>query len=220
MGYPNSTSESIEMYLLRIALLQQTEQPVPVPRLAQELAVSPVSANEMCRKLAEKQLITYEPYKGVLLTGQGAALAERVLRHRRLWEVFFVQKLDIDPAQAEDMACRFEHVTPDELAAHLDNFLGHPTHSPQNQPIPQPGQADDAPAAQSLAGLAAGDRGQIVALNIDAATEQFLQHLGLKRGSTVQVLAAADESLLLTAAGQPLSLTREIAAGVAVTVCQ
>lgn len=219
MGYPNTTSESIEMYLLRIALLQETDQPVPVPRLAQELAVSPVSANEMCRKLAEKQLITYEPYKGVLLTQPGAALAERVLRHRRLWEVFFVQKLGIDPAQAEEMACRFEHVTPAELADHLDSFLGHPVYSPQNQPIPQCGQVDT-PAAQPLAGLIAGDRGQIVALNGDDATRQFLQHLGLTRGSTVQVLAAADESLLLAAAGQPLSLTKEIAAGVAVTVCQ
>ncbi|GAB4430361.1 MAG: metal-dependent transcriptional regulator [Anaerolineae bacterium] len=207
------------MYLLHIALLQETEQPVPVPRLAQELAVSPVSANEMCRKLAEKQLITYEPYKGVLLTGPGAALAERVLRHRRLWEVFFVQKLGIDPAQAEEMACRFEHVTPDALANQLDSFLGHPTHSPQNQPIPQCGQPG-APAAQPLAGLVAGDWGQIVALNADDATRQFLQHLGLTQGSTVQVLAAADESLLLATAGQPLSLTKEIAAGVAVTVCQ
>jgi DtxR family Mn-dependent transcriptional regulator len=219
MGHPNSTSESIEMYLLRIALLQEIDQPVPVPRLAQELAVSPVSANEMCRKLAEKQLITYEPYKGVMLTAQGALLAERVLRHRRLWEVFFVQKLGIEPLQAEEMACRFEHVTPDELADHLNRFLGHPTHSPQNQPIPQ-GGLFDAPAAQPLAGLTAGDQGHIVALNADDATRQFLQHLGLTQGSTVQVLAAADESLLLTAAGQPLSLTKEIAAGVAVTVCQ
>jgi len=42
------------MYLVTLALLHGQEQPVPLSLLAQNLAVSPVSVNEMCRKLTER----------------------------------------------------------------------------------------------------------------------------------------------------------------------
>jgi len=219
MGHHNSISESIEMYLLRIALLQDNEQPVPVPRLAQELEVSPVSANEMCRKLTEKHLVTYEPYKGVSLTAEGETAAQRVLRHRRLWEVFFVEKLGINALHAEEMACRFEHVTPDDLAANLADFLGHPTHSPQNQPIP--GGVDVfTPPVTPLAALIAGDAALIVSLPADEATHHFLRQQGLKPGAEVQILAATSQALLLNAAGAQLSLTRDVAAQIKVTASE
>ena len=66
-----SMSESVEMYLLRIALLQDEDKPVPISILAEELSVSPVSANQMCRKLEERGMVHYEPYRGVTLTLQG-----------------------------------------------------------------------------------------------------------------------------------------------------
>jgi Mn-dependent DtxR family transcriptional regulator len=43
-------------------------QPVPLSKLAEELDISPVSVNEMCRKLQENGLINYQPYKGASLT--------------------------------------------------------------------------------------------------------------------------------------------------------
>ena len=67
------------MYLITVARLRQADQPVPLALLAQELGISPVSANEMCRRLAERALVTYQPYKGVTLTAQGEAMARRVL---------------------------------------------------------------------------------------------------------------------------------------------
>lgn len=127
MSHPTDTlSENIEMYLLKIALLQTDNQPVPVPALAQELAVSPVSANEMCRKMVDRDLVQYEPYKGVTFTPQGSRVVRHILRSRRLWEVFFVDKLNFSPDEAEEIACRFEHVTPETLTERLAAFLGHP----------------------------------------------------------------------------------------------
>jgi DtxR family Mn-dependent transcriptional regulator len=215
----SSTSESIEMYLLRVALLQKSKEPVPIPMLAQELSVSPVSANEMCRKLTERALITYEPYKGVTLTTKGEKLAGRVLRCRRLWEVFFVQKLSIEPEEAEEMACRFEHVTPDELADRLAVFLENPTLSPQNEPIPA---ANDMPSdrlGQPLTTLAAGEQGQIVNINADDRTKEFLHHQGIYPGARATVLAVApDGALLLDVSGQRLSLCQEIARDVEISM--
>ena len=223
MVHPNleqeTMSESIEMYLLRIALLRTNGQPVPVPTLAQELSISTVSANEMCRRLVDKGLIEYEPYRGVTLTAKAEMLARRVLRNRRLWEVFFVEKLGIEPVEADEIACRFEHVTPDDLAERLAFFLGHPTLNPQNEPIPY----DDLPLLawpiRSLATLPAGARGRIVGLKADETVRIFLWQQGLTPGVTVEVLAVAtDGGLLLETSGRRLSLSKAVAVDIDLTV--
>lgn len=212
-------SESIEMYLLRIALLQHEGQPVPVPALAQELSVSLVSANEMSRKLVDKQLIEYEPYKGVKLTSLGEQLARHVLRCRRLWEVFFVEKLGIEPHIAEELACRFEHVTPEPLAEQLAAFLEYPSVSPQNQPIPYEHEPFAERLVQPLTTLAAGERGQVVSLTADEVTQDFLRHHGLLAGSIVEVLAvAANGTMLLEISTRRLSLSAVIAGQIGVTL--
>ncbi|MBN1220106.1 MAG: metal-dependent transcriptional regulator, partial [Anaerolineae bacterium] len=172
-------SESIEMYLLRVSLLQEEGQPVPIPQLAQELSISPVSAHEMCRKLTDKGLVQYEPYRGVTLTSQGDMLAQRVLRCRRLWAVFLMEKLGIDPQEADEMACRFEHVTPDELADRLAAYLD----------IPELGSKNYQRQTCGLAQLTAGKRGRIVDLTADNVTNDFLKQQGIARGELITVLA-------------------------------
>ena len=200
MAYHNldeeSTSESIEMYLLRLAMLQENGQPVPVPQLAQELAISPVSAHEMCRKLTDKGLVQYEPYKGVTLTDDGDALAQRVLRSRKLWQTFFVEKLNITPAEAEEIACRFEHVTPDELADRLDTFLQ--------------SALDEAEALPSIAltSLTTGVQAQIASLDVDKVSREYLVHQGVRTGQVIEILAAAEDgALLVIVSGRHLTLS-------------
>ncbi|MFC1976309.1 DtxR family transcriptional regulator [Chloroflexota bacterium] len=207
-------SESIEMYLLRVALLQENEQPVPIPLLAQELSISPVSAHEMCRKLTDKGLIHYEPYKGVTLTEQGDALARRVLRRRHLWEVFFVDKLGFGPEEADEIACRFEHVTPDELADQLATFLESPESS-RNITLPED-KATKRPT-RPLASFTAGQRGRVIDITLDDVAKEFLHHQGIFPGGVIDVLAvAADGSLLLDVGSQHLSLSPTLAGGVEV----
>jgi DtxR family Mn-dependent transcriptional regulator len=211
-------SESIEMYLLRVALLRADGQPVPIPTLAHELSVSTVSANEMCRRLVDKGLLEYQPYRGVTLTIPAENLARRVLRNRRLWEVFLVEKLGITPEEADEIACRFEHVTPDELAERLATFLGHPRLSPQNEPIPYDHQIPFQEPLRPLAMLPVGTRGQITRIKTDETARSFLRQHGLTPGVLVEVLAiAADGGLLLEISGQHLSLSKTIANTIDIT---
>ena len=211
-------SESMEMYLLRVALLQQGDHPVPISALAEELSVSPVSANQMCRRLEEKGVIHYQPYKGVTLTPQGEAVALRVLRKRRLWEVFLVDKLGVEPVRAEDMACRFEHVTPDELAEQLSSFLGEPTLSPQRKPIPPRIGGAMRRLHQPLSTLVAGQKGRIADIDAGDATREFVRAHGMSPGVTVTVLAVAVNGSLLVQAGETrLSLSPAVARLIEVT---
>ncbi|MFZ2487787.1 MAG: metal-dependent transcriptional regulator [Anaerolineae bacterium] len=207
-----ATSESVEMYLLRIALLQADERPVPMSALAEEMAVSPVSANQMCRKLEERGMIHYEPYKGVTLTLHGEAIAMRVLRKRRLWEVFMAEKLGLAPGEAEEIACRFEHVTPDWLGERLAGYLGNPSYSPQREPIPPSiGVAVRRPRF-TLTALAAGQQAQISSITAGEAVREFLRTHGVAIGATVKVLAAAqDGALLLETDSRALTVAADIA---------
>jgi len=207
-----SMSESVEMYLLRIALLQDEDKPVPISILAEELSVSPVSANQMCRKLEERGMVHYEPYRGVTLTLQGEAAAMRVLRKRRLWEVFLSEKLGVEPQQAEEIACRFEHVTPDGLAERLAGFLGNPTLSPQQQPIPPSIGAALRRPRFPLSGLGVGQKAQVVHIDVDATGYAFVRGQGLTPGASVKVLAATGNgSMLIEVGNSQLALSAELA---------
>ncbi len=137
----NSLSESEQMYLVTIRKICETctDTPIPIPQLAEELSVLPVSVNQMVKKLAEAGYVEYIPYKGVELTAEGRAISTRVLRHRRLWEVFLVKDLQMTLDQANDLTCRLEHITTEEVAQRLSSFLGDPTVCFHGSPIYQDG---------------------------------------------------------------------------------
>jgi DtxR family Mn-dependent transcriptional regulator len=212
-------TEAAEMYLLRIALLAQGDDPVPISQLAETLDVSPISANQMCRKLEARGLVDYQPYKGVTLTLQGEAIALRVLRKRRLWEVFLAEKLGLDPEVAEDIACRFEHVTPEELAEKLDDYLGNPTLSPQRQPIPPRfGNIQRRNVIRPLSAAGVGEQVRVTNIMVDDATKSFLRMHDIGPGAVVTLLAAAPgQALLVEVNGRHLTLAANVATRIDVT---
>jgi len=127
---PGSTSPSEEMYLITVARAEEEGRPGPLPlaALAQSLSISPISANQMVWRLAERGLLEYHPYHGVLLTGAGRDTARRVLRGRFLWTGFLEEHLGLGEEEADALACEFEHLTPARVADRLEAFLGRKAH--------------------------------------------------------------------------------------------
>lgn len=132
------TTPSEEMYLITVAVAEEggRQTPLPLAALADSLAISPVSANQMVRRLEERGLVEYHPYHGVALTPAGRRTARRVLRGRRLWAAFLAGRLGYSPVEADALACSLEHVTPPEAADRLARFLGDPAVTPWGEPIP------------------------------------------------------------------------------------
>ena len=157
-------SESEQMYLITTAMLIEDgmEQPVPLPALAQARSIMPASVNQMVRKLADEGLVTYIPYKGIVLTPAGTNIATRILRYRRLWEVFLVKKLKLALASADQLACRLEHLTTDEVADRLSDYLGDPQLSPQGKPIPRSPRDDDGSGILCINQTRVGQRSRVV----------------------------------------------------------
>jgi len=199
------------MYLVTIARLRVDNQPVPLSELAWEFSISPVSVNEMCRKLQDQGLVVYRPYKGASLTPEGERQAYYILRRHRLWEVFLVEKLGFDYAQAHDAACQLEHTTPDPVADRLDAFLGYPSVNPEGEPIPGADGALPALSLLLLTALSAGQRGHLVRCDVSDAALTFLSEQGIRPGATLEVLATAEDSLLVQVREAHVSLARTLA---------
>jgi DtxR family Mn-dependent transcriptional regulator len=209
-----STSENLEMYLVTIALLEEqgVEIPVGLSRLAEELQVQPVSVNQMVRKLDEEGLVTYQPYKGVVLTEKGKQLTTQIIRHRRLWEVFFVKNLDISPKEADALACRMEHVTTQEIAARLYKFLGEPQVTPGGKAIPHDDQEGSLRHGLILNDLHVGQKAEVAQILAGTAETSFLNSQGFSPGQRIEVIAASSNGDVLVDTGKnKLSLIETLA---------
>ena len=96
--------------------------------------------------------------------------------------------------------------------------MGHPTLSPQNEPIPHGQAMPAAPPTWALNQLAAGTRGQVAVIEADASVAEFLRAQGLGRGVMVEVLAVTESgAVLAAAAGQRLSLAAAVAGSIKIT---
>lgn len=216
-----SYSESEQMYLVTTATLLENgaDCPVPLSSLAKELDVLSVSANQMVRKLAERGLVHYQPYHGVELTKTGAKLANRILRHRRLWQVFLIQHLELPFQDAEALACKMEHLTSPEIAERLSHFLNHPRVTPQGRLIPPGEERDAEPVLLPLSKMAVNQQACIIKINGPLALRSFLAEEGLGAGSILQIEGIGqDGAILVSAPGKSLHLTQKTAELISVLV--
>lgn len=185
-------SQTEEMYLVTIRKLCEfcENKPIPIPEIAQELGVQPVSVSQMINKLAEGGFVNYLPYKGVVLTETGLEISTRVLRHRRLWEVFLVKILNVDLDEADKLACHFEHVTPPDIGNRLADFLNNPLVCFHGEPIPMNnGERVIFPEGLFLESLKVGQTGQVIRINADSTSTNFLFNEGIHPGAIIKLLA-------------------------------
>lgn len=206
-------SESEEMYLVSIARLIENgvNEPVPLSSLAEELSIQPVSANQMVRKMEDEGLVEYFPYKGVTFTDKGRRIAGQILRHRRLWEVFFVTQLGMSLVEADRLACRMEHITSHELAHRLAEHLGDPTLSPSGKLIPDESGFVERTSDQTLASLGVGTVGEIVRLVSDPGSEIFFDSQGIHVGEHLKVLAVGSDGVMMISVGDhEISLEKSV----------
>ncbi|HTX80475.1 MAG TPA: metal-dependent transcriptional regulator [Longilinea sp.] len=191
-------SESEEMYLVMIASENEVTGPVPVsiPRLADTLNIQPASVNQMIRKLEDENVVTYTPYKGVELTELGNKVASRILRHRRLWETFLVTQLHFSMQAAEPMACKMEHIFPEDAIEKLAEFLDFPTASPDGKPIPIAGE-NVSSRGIALTELSVGQSSKVANILCQDEVLPFLNEKGIHPGEKITLLAIGSQQDVL-----------------------
>jgi DtxR family Mn-dependent transcriptional regulator len=185
-----TTTQAEENYLKAIFKIAEREgKAVLTNAIAAAMNTAAASVTDMLKRLSEKQLITYEKYRGVQLTDNGHRLATTLIRKHRLWETFLVNKLGFPWDQVHELAEQLEHIQGDALTARLDKYLGYPRFDPHGDPIPDADGRWTHLDQVSLAVLSVGGRGTLSNVADDSAVFlQYLNQLGLALDSEIEVL--------------------------------
>ena len=118
-----SQSESKEMYLETIYLLEQEESHAHSADIAKRLNVSKPSVTKAMNSLKDLGLIEQEKYGPVSLTKKGRAIARKVYENHKLITRFIEASLKLSPKQAEENACKIEHVISPEMLKAIEEYL-------------------------------------------------------------------------------------------------
>lgn len=180
-------SESQEDYLKHILTLGEFNETVSTQMLADHLEIKPASVTGMLKKLSAIKLVNYKPYKGVSLTDAGEKIALEVLRHHRLLELYLADVLGYNWDEIHDEAERLEHVISEQFEARIAEKLGHPTHDPHGDPIPDQNLSyPKGPALIELRVLPIGKKATVKRVKTqDRDALNFLSRLNLIIGAEV-----------------------------------
>jgi len=130
-------SPTMEDYLKIVYRLSEEHGPVATQDIADRIGVAPASATDMIKRLAGRGLLEHRPYYGVQLTVTGTRVAEEMVRHHRLLELFLTTALGFLPDEVHVEAERLEHYISEALEERIDLWLGRPTRDPHGSPIPR-----------------------------------------------------------------------------------
>src|SRR4051794_3078828 len=187
---PHLRSHAVEDYAKAIYVLEtRGSEPVSTTALAARLNVTAGSVSAMIKKLAELDLVTHTPYRGVRLTQEGRRTALEIIRHHRLLELFLAEVLEMPWDRVHQEAEVLEHVLSTELEEMIAQKLGNPTRDPHGDPIPSAGFEIGEGEARPPAGLRPGDEGLFVRVSRPQAEMlRFPGGRGVKPGQSFEVL--------------------------------
>jgi DtxR family Mn-dependent transcriptional regulator len=168
--------------------------------IASSLSTTSASVTDMIKRLAEKNLVDYEKYKGVKVTSKGEKVALTIIRKHRLWELFLTKVLKFKWDEVHLMAEELEHASSDELINRMDEYLGFPTNDPHGDPIPDSLGKLQSVSQLSLVDCHATDEMIIVGVTDHSASFlQYLERVGLMPGKKIKIIEIQeyDKSMML-----------------------
>ena len=112
-------SENLEDYLETVLMLCQEHGHAHLNDIAHLRRVKKPSANCALRSLAQKGLVDYEKYQPIALTERGLKIATSILGRHRVLKEFFRRTVGLKPKEAEEVACKLEHVLCEEATLKL-----------------------------------------------------------------------------------------------------
>ncbi len=227
--------DTTEMYLRTIFELEEEGIPPLRARIAERLSQSGPTVSQTVARIARDGLLIVEGDRQLALTGEGRALATRVMRKHRLAECLLVSVIGLPWEEVHVEACRWEHVISEQVERRLAELLGYPVRCPHGNVIPGlaelgvPPEAVDRAlaaekeAAEAITAAAAASAGPVVVTRIseqvqsDAALMLKLRRSGIQPGREV-TLAATDDGVRVTGDDTAGSITAELPRPVAAHV--
>lgn len=183
--------------------------PLALGDLAAALEQKLPTASEAVKRLAAKDLVVHERYRGVMLTELGRDLSRQVARRHRLLETFLVDTLGYTWDEVHDEADVLEHACTDRFIARLDAHLNHPTRDPHGDPIPRADGSIDPLSTSTLDEIAVGHKVIMEQVNDDdPELLRFLAVQNMRPGAEVELVQPPLAGLLHISVdgGEPFAL--------------
>jgi DtxR family Mn-dependent transcriptional regulator len=191
------TEENYLKALLKISFAH-VDLGVGTNELATVLAVKPATANDMLKKLKEKELVEYEKYGKIRLTASGKKRGIDVIRKHRLWETFLYKKLEFSWDEVHEVAEQLEHIQSEKLVDKLDKFLDYPEFDPHGDPIPNKKGELKVQFKKTLADVAVGSSCKMVAVKDNSSSFlQYVVKVGLGINNEILVVSKQDYDALM-----------------------
>lgn len=112
---PKKGSRAREDYLEQISTLIEEKGYARVVDIAQNLNISQASVTGMIQRMDSDGLVSYEKYRGVILTAEGEKIATAIIkRHKSLTEFFNLFGLN-DKETYQDIEGMEHHMNPNTL---------------------------------------------------------------------------------------------------------
>ncbi len=123
MGKSKNISASLEDYLEVIYILEKKHSIARAKDIAERMNVQKSSVTGALKILASMGLVNYRPYSQITLTRQGKKIAEEVVKRHEILREFFETVLKLSFEEAEENACKIEHVIHVDAVKRLTKFL-------------------------------------------------------------------------------------------------
>nr|HDM99614.1 metal-dependent transcriptional regulator [Deltaproteobacteria bacterium] len=117
---PKPLTHAMEDYLEAIFNLDKEKRVVRVKDIAKRLGVKMPTVTNMLKTLSRRELINYEKYEYLELTDDGRDIGKEIYRRHCVLRSFLMDILNIDPAIADEEACKMEHAI---SSSTLDRFI-------------------------------------------------------------------------------------------------
>lgn len=216
-------TQTEENYLKAIYNLEfENSESASTTLISNQLQTKASSVTDMIKKLAEKDLVNYEKYKGVSLTVEGKSIAVKIIRKHRIWEVFLVEKLHYNWDEVHELAEQLEHIKSNTLIDKLDAFLEFPTHDPHGDPIPDKNGNIKHHKNVMLSSVPLNE--SCVIVGVKDSTKSFLQFLDkhliqIDSVLTVNDIFSFDDSISVTLTnGNTLTLSEKVSSNIFVNI--
>jgi Mn-dependent DtxR family transcriptional regulator len=118
-----SNNESMEMYLETIHILEKNYGYARGVEIAERLGVSKPSVSKAMNYLKDKGLVNKEAYGTITLTKKGKELSEQIYNNHKLVALFLKHSLQLTAEEADENACRMEHVLTEGMIEAIEAYL-------------------------------------------------------------------------------------------------
>jgi len=116
-------SPNMEDYLETIYLQDIEGHAAKVKNIADAMGVSKPSVTEALSVLQDRGLVLHQKYGDIELTDKGREAAGKIYHRHQLFTEFFTWVLNVKPDNAEDDACKVEHLVSEETTVRIEAFL-------------------------------------------------------------------------------------------------